>query len=115
MPVIDSVTKRFADKGVKFYAVNAGETEAEVRAFFETSKVKPNVLLDPSGEISNRFKAEAIPQTVIIGKDGTVQVVHVGYSSLESFEKELGEQLEVLASGGSLPMETSEVPPGNGK
>jgi thiol-disulfide isomerase/thioredoxin len=102
MPVISRVASRFADRDVTFYAVNAGETAEVVKQFFETSDAKPNVLLDPSGEIANAFLAEAIPQTVIVGKDGRIEIVHVGYLSLESLEKEIGEQLEVLANGGTL-------------
>jgi len=102
LPVIASVTRKFADRGVKFYAVNTGETEQEVRAFLEKAEVKPEVMLDPTGAVADLFKTDAIPQTVIVGKDGIIQIVHVGYSSLESLEKKLGEQLEVLASDGSL-------------
>lgn len=115
MPVIDAVTKKFADRGVKFYAVNTGETEQEVRAFLEKAEVKPDVILDPTGTIADQFKTEAIPQTVIIGKDGVVQMIHVGYSSLEALEKELGEQLEVLASGGSLITEQADTSPESNK
>jgi thiol-disulfide isomerase/thioredoxin len=106
MPVIDRVTKKFADKDVVFYAVNAGDKESEVRAFFDGRDLKPDVLLDPEGTLSDAFKADAIPQTVIIGKDGRVQMVHVGYATLEAFEKELSDQLEVVASGGSLTPES---------
>jgi len=82
--------------------VNAGETDEDVQRFFETAKVKPKVLLDPAGEISSAFKADAIPQTVIVGKDGRIEIVHVGYLTLESLEQDLGDQLEILASGGTL-------------
>jgi len=102
MPVISGVANRFADRGVEFYAVNAGETDEDVQRFFETAKVKPKVLLDPAGEISSAFKADAIPQTVIVGKDGRIEIVHVGYLTLESLEQDLGDQLEILASGGTL-------------
>ena len=102
MPVIFGVANRFADRGVEFYAVNAGEDDAAVQSFFATAEVKPKVLLDPAGELCSAFKANAIPQTVIVGKDGRIEIVHVGYLTLESLEKELGEQLEVLASGGTL-------------
>jgi len=43
------------------------------------------------------MSARAIPQTVIIGKDGTVQVIHVG--SLE--------ELEALLAGKNLVTEAT--------
>ena len=102
MPVIDRVTKKYAEKGVEFYALNIGESEQDVQAFFETAKVRPKVLLDPQSVHADAYKAEAIPQTVLIGKDGRVEMVHVGYESLESLEQQLDRQLNVLANGGSL-------------
>ncbi len=102
MPIVAGVTKNFADRGVEFYAINAGETIDDVVGFFAGKELKPNVLLDPDGKISDAFKANAIPQTVIVGKQGRVEIVHVGYSSLAEFEQELSDQLEVLASGGTL-------------
>ncbi|MGV3486717.1 MAG: TlpA family protein disulfide reductase [Planctomycetaceae bacterium] len=102
MPVITKVTQKFADRNVVFYAVNAGDAAADVARFFVDKQQKPDVLLDPEGTVADAYKANAIPQTVIVGKDGRVETVHVGYASLESLEKELTEQLEVLASGGTL-------------
>ncbi len=102
MPVIAETTAKFESRGVEFYAVNIGESEMDIKQFFEAAKAKPKVLLDPEGKIADAFKANAIPQTVIIGKDGVIEAVNVGYSTLESLQTELAEQLEVLASGGTL-------------
>jgi thiol-disulfide isomerase/thioredoxin len=102
MPVIDGITKKYADKGVEFYALNIGESTEDVQTFFKTAKVRPNVLLDPQSVVADAYKAEAIPQTVVIGKDGRIEAVHVGYSSLEELEQLLTQQLEVLVNDGSL-------------
>ena len=51
------------------------------------------------------MSARAIPQTVIIGKDGTVQVIHVG--SLEDLQKKLTEELEALLAGKNLVTEAT--------
>jgi len=99
---LKSVAKKFRDQGVEFYAINIGEAAPDVQKFLSTAKVRPSVLMDPEGEIATAFKAEAIPQTVLIGKDGVIEAIHVGYASLESLEKELSEQLDVLVLGGKL-------------
>lgn len=106
MPVLTAVTGTFADRDVVFYAVNVGEPADDVARFFADKEFKPNVLLDASATMADSFQADAIPQTVIVGKDGRIESVHVGYATLEAFEKELKEQLEVLASGGTLIPET---------
>ncbi len=101
-PVIAKVADQFRNRGVVFYAVNIGQTEAEVTGFLQTASAKPIVLMDPEGKVADAFKVDAIPQTVIIGKDGRVAMVHVGFASLGLLEKELAEQLEILAAGGTL-------------
>ena len=34
--------------------------------------------LDSDGQVGDIYKASAIPQTVIVGRDGKVAIVHVG-------------------------------------
>jgi hypothetical protein len=36
------------------------------------------VLLDTDGVVGDAYKAEAIPETVVIGKDGIVRKVFIG-------------------------------------
>ena len=46
------------------------------------------------------YRIEAIPHTVIIGRDGSVEAVHVGAS--EGMEAKLRKQLDALLEGKSL-------------
>ena len=94
MPQVDAVAKKFADKGLVFYAVNAGEEPAAIKEFLTTSKMEIPVALDQKGEIGPLYGVEGIPQTVLIGKDGKVQVVHVGYNG--QLGKMLTKEIEAL-------------------
>ena len=51
MPQVDAVAKKFADKGLVFYGVNAGEDAATIKEFFTTSKLEVPVALDTKNEI----------------------------------------------------------------
>jgi peroxiredoxin len=100
MPIIDRVTKSFAGKGVRLYAVNLQETVAEVQKFLKEQGLEVMVAFDKDGAVSEKYNVGSIPETVIIGQDGTVQVVHIGFSP--SLEQELTRELTSLVRGENL-------------
>jgi len=100
LPTIAGVAKKYESKGVLFYAVNLQEDKADIEAFLTEHKLKVPVALDKTGKVATAYGASAIPQTVLLGKDGTVQVVHVGLS--EDFEQRLTKELDALVAGKNL-------------
>lgn len=100
LPIISEVTGSFADRGVVFYAVDVGEDKQTVADFLAERKLKLNVLLDEKNEVASAYGVSGIPQTVIIGKDGRVQVVHVGFSP--AMKPQLQDELERLLKGEDL-------------
>jgi len=100
LPKVSGVTERFKDKGVVFYAVNVQETERTINAFLEKQELDIPVALDRDGSVSAAYAANAIPQTVIIDKEGKVQAVHVGL--LPNLEEQLADELQTLLDGKDL-------------
>ena len=92
LPSIAELGKDYKDKPVAVYAVNIQEDADTIKAFLEESKLELNVLRDVDGGVATKYQASGIPQTVLIGLDGRVQVVHVGVTAKE----ELTEQLDAL-------------------
>jgi thiol-disulfide isomerase/thioredoxin len=107
LPTIAKVAKEYRDKGVVFYAVDLEEEPNDVRKFLADQKLDLPVILDRDGEIGKLYRAEGIPQTVLVGKDGTVQVVHVGL--LPDLETRLSKELEDLVAGKDLAQQTREA------
>jgi peroxiredoxin len=103
MPEVEEVAKKFKDKGLVFYAVNVGEDAATIKEFLTSAKLEPTVAMDANNEISELYKVNGIPQTVLIGKDGKVQVVHVGYNS--QLGKLMTKEIEALLAGKDLAKE----------
>ena len=97
MPIIEKVADRYRDKGVVLYAVNLQEEPETIRKALEDDQLNPTVALDTEGKVAAMFRANAIPQTVIVGKDGTVQAVHVGL--LPDLETQLQRELDQLVAG----------------
>ncbi len=104
MPIIEKVAAKYKDKGVELFAVNLQEGPDEIKPFLEEAKLDVSVALDRDGEVAQAYKAEAIPQTVLVGKDGTVQVVKIGLSG--DLADSLSKDLEALIEGKDLAAET---------
>jgi thiol-disulfide isomerase/thioredoxin len=80
LPVVTEVAKAYADQGVVFYAMNVQEDAATIKPFLKKHKLDVNVALDTDGKVSEAYGVQGIPQTVIIGKDGVISKIHVGFS-----------------------------------
>ena len=78
MPQVERVAEEFRDRNVQFVAVNLQETPERISAMLKRHDLHPTVALDRDGEVANRYGATAIPQTVIIGRDGIVARLFVG-------------------------------------
>jgi thiol-disulfide isomerase/thioredoxin len=97
LPVVTEVAKSYADKGVVFYAVNEGEDPATIEPFLKDKKLDIKVALDKDSAVGNSYGVTGIPQTVIIGKDGTIKGVHVGFSP--NLKAELSKEIDEALAG----------------
>jgi thiol-disulfide isomerase/thioredoxin len=80
MPTTETVVREFADRKVKLVAVNLEERPDQVKASLARHKLKVTVALDTDGAISQRYSVTAIPQTVVINRDGKIVRLFVGDS-----------------------------------
>jgi peroxiredoxin len=94
LPEVAAAAAAFKDKGVVLYAVNQQEEPADVKKFIEAKKLEIAVAMDAKGDAAKLYKVRGIPQTVIIGKDGNIAEVHVGYGP--GMKERLIKELELL-------------------
>jgi len=106
LPILTEVAEKYKDQGVVFYAVNQRENPAKIKAFLKERKLDFTVALDSDGRVGDLFKVSGIPQTVIVGRDGTVQAVHIGFSS--NLKSKLTKELTTLLKGENLVKEKKE-------
>ena len=100
LPVVVQICKEYADRGVVFRAVNLKEDAETIRGFLQEEPIDAPVVMDSDGAAAAAYRVDAIPHTVIIGRDGIVQAVHVGAN--EGMEAKLRKQLDALLEGKSL-------------
>lgn len=103
MPELAEVAADYKDKGFVFYAVNAQEEPADISEFLKERELDITVALDPEAEASTSYAVQAYPTLLLIGKDGTVQTVHVGYDP--NIKAILHEEIDSLLAGENLAAE----------
>lgn len=78
MPQVEQVASEFRDRDVRLVAVNLQEDPKQISAMLDRHKLKPEVALDRDGVVAEKYAANAIPQTVVIDRQGTVARLFVG-------------------------------------
>ncbi len=96
MPTLVEVSRDYAAKGVRYFAVNLREKPDVIRKYLKEANLDIVVPLDQDGSIARKYNVQGIPTMVIVGKDGKVKKVHVGSSP--ELKQELTRALdEILA------------------
>jgi peroxiredoxin len=80
LPHLNKVYEDHKAAGLKVFAVSVDEDQSRVKPFVEEKKLTIHVLFeDDKHETSHNYGVTGIPQTVVIGKDGVVKQVFVGF------------------------------------
>jgi peroxiredoxin len=87
LPHIDKLAQAHKPDELRVFAINLDEEKADVAAFIKSKNLTLPVLLDPQAKTGQIYHADAIPLTVVIGKDGSVLKIFNGIGP--NTEKEL--------------------------
>jgi thiol-disulfide isomerase/thioredoxin len=87
-----------AEKGLKVFAVNLREGEDKIKPFIEKSKYTFTVPMDKDGKLAEQYLVQGIPTQVVIGRDGTIKRVFIGFDP-EKGGKELDAAVEQALKG----------------
>ncbi len=66
---------------VAILCVNIREDPAQVRAYVERMQLPFPVLLDPRGEVAERYRVRALPTLYILDREGRIVKREIGYRS----------------------------------
>jgi len=71
--------KDLAAKGLKVWAINSKENDAKVGPFLKDKSLTMTVPMDTKGEFGKNYLVQGIPTTVVVGRDGTIKKVFIGF------------------------------------
>lgn len=100
LPKLAELSDKFAGKPVAIYAVNLEEDAKTISEFLKAREIEISVLLDAQASVAEKYDVKGIPQMVLIGLDGRVQVVHDGPP--DDLHATLSTQIEALLDGEDL-------------
>ncbi|MGB7343314.1 MAG: TlpA disulfide reductase family protein [Pirellulaceae bacterium] len=93
MPKVDAIVDEFDPRDVELVAVNLQDSVERARIALKRMEIEPTVVMDVDGEAARFYDARAIPQTVIVDREGKITHLFVGGGSkfLEQFSAALKE------------------------
>jgi thiol-disulfide isomerase/thioredoxin len=96
VPVLDRVHAAFAPRGVAFVGVNSdggGVTADEINEFVLAHHVPYPVVVD-DGRVGGRFKVEALPTLMVLGRDGRIRSSFIGYTTESTLSKAIRDAID---------------------
>jgi len=79
MPLLDRLHQRYVDTGFAVLGINVEGEVAPAQELIDKVPVTFPVLIDEGQLVSELYKLEAMPSTVVVDRDGVVRYIHRGY------------------------------------
>ena len=93
LPLLDQLGTEFHSRGVEVLAVNIRDVDG-AREFMATQRLGLTNLIDPDGQVAQRYGVSGVPKLVLIGPDGKIRRSAAGWQDEHSLR-------EWLASAGT--------------
>jgi uncharacterized protein (TIGR03435 family) len=100
IPHLNDLAEKFRKEPVQFVAITS-EDEATVKAFLKKKPINAWVALDTDKAMNNAYGITAIPQTVVIGKDGKIAAITNPFELTEESMKDLLAGKPLITRGSS--------------
>lgn len=86
MPSMQRLHDEFGAQGLKIVAVTIDEAgnEEGIREFAKEYGLTFEILHDPAGDIQRAYQTNGVPETLVIGRDGTIRKKVVGAANWSS-------------------------------
>jgi peroxiredoxin len=80
MPSMERLHRDFGPQGLNIVAVSIDDPGAEekIRAFADSLDLTFEILHNPSGDIQQVYQTTGVPETFVIGPDGTIRKKYIG-------------------------------------
>jgi thiol-disulfide isomerase/thioredoxin len=97
-PFMNELQRELGDKGLQILAVSVEKTADEARRFLARYPAQFATALDAPGACPAAYRLEGMPSSYVIGRDGIVRAVHVGFRGGDKTEIRR-QVIEALAEG----------------
>ena len=87
MPEFKAYYEKYRAEGFLIVAIEAGQPEAEVRAFVEEQGLDFVILLDPGNKSLDTFQSSSLPNSWVIDRNGHLRLAWLGAINQPTLEK----------------------------
>lgn len=87
-PWMNQMQQKYADRGLIIIAVNLDNMPADAAAFLEAYPANFQIVYDTDKSLAREFGVQAMPSSLLIGRDGKIIDTHVGFKIGEQNEYE---------------------------
>lgn len=108
MPHVEKLHKEFKDKGVVVLGIN-DEKVADAKQFVQKHGYTFPTLIDAESSVSEQYGVQAIPQTLVIDRDGKIVAQFFGTGQAGNLRDTVKELLEVKAENNTKPAAKKQI------
>lgn len=96
LPSLDALYKKYSNDGLEVIGIDIDTSEKLLAEFLQKVPVTFSVLIDRKGIIRREYYFRTSPTAFIIGRDGVIRYLHMGFGKefLQMYEKEIAELLK---------------------
>jgi thiol-disulfide isomerase/thioredoxin len=90
-PWMNEMQAKYGPKGLTIIGVNVDKKREDADKFLAGTPAKFTVAFDTTGKVADAYQPKGMPTSFLIGPDGVVRAVHVGFrdKDKEDLEREL--------------------------
>jgi cytochrome c biogenesis protein CcmG, thiol:disulfide interchange protein DsbE len=78
-PWMNQMHERWAAQGLRIVAVNLDRRDADALRFLAQNPARFELAFDPAGDSARRLDIQAMPTSLLVGRDGTLVHTHRGF------------------------------------
>jgi thiol-disulfide isomerase/thioredoxin len=87
-PWMNEMQQTYADRGLVVIAVNLDNNSDDAASFLQEYPAKFRIVYDTDKKLAREFEVQAMPTSYLIGRDGKVADMHLGFKVKQQHEYE---------------------------
>lgn len=81
IPTLEAAYETHKNEGFVILGVNVEESRSAVAPFVQALEMTYPILLDDNGKLVQEYRSRGLPMSILLDREGTIRVRHVGYLS----------------------------------